>query len=178
MIPLFVTTFAVGLVLGVYAMLHGVERRQRGQSWVAQAMAEPRARLLWPSAASFLFVFGLSGYALTRATALSAVATALVAAGIAVAGIVLTILVIQAWAVPGARREPEDPRYLLQGYPGTIARGDAETTVTYEVDGTSHTVRAESIDGTPLEEGSEVVIERIEDGVAYVEVWAVVEQRI
>lgn len=178
MIPLFVSSFAVGLVLGVYAMLHGVERRRRGQSWVEQAVTEPRARLVWPSAASFLFVFGLVGYGVSRTTELGAAARGLVAAGGAVVAVVLTILVIQAWAVPGARRAPEDPRYLLQGYPGTVTIRDGVATVAYEVDGTRHTAVARAIDGGVLADGIEVVIERIEDGVAYVEGWAAVEQRI
>lgn len=178
MIPLFVSTFAVGLVLGVYAMLHGVERRQRGQSWVAQALSEPRARLLWPSAAGFLFFFGLAGYIASRSTALGTAGRLVVALGAAVAGIVLTLLVIQAWAVPSARRTPEDPRYLLQGYPGTVDFRDGVATVTYEVDGVRHRARAESIDGGALDDGTEVVIERIENDVAYVEAWAEVEQRI
>jgi hypothetical protein len=39
-------------------------------------------------------------------------------------------------------------------------------------------VRARSVDGAPVAVGDEVVIERIENDVAYVESWSVVEGRI
>jgi hypothetical protein len=40
------------------------------------------------------------------------------------------------------------------------------------------TAPAKSIDGNPVDVGTEVVIETITDGVASVELWSVVEQRI
>ena len=51
--------------------------------------------------------------------------------------------------------------------------------VTYlAADGAQYAIPARSFDGSPLEVGDEVIIDRIEDGVAWVEAWAVVEKRI
>ena len=37
---------------------------------------------------------------------------------------------------------------------------------------------AQSLDGTPVAVGTEVIIDRVEGGVAYVESWVEVEQRL
>jgi membrane protein implicated in regulation of membrane protease activity len=74
-----------------------------------------------------------------------------------------------------------DDRYLLQGHPASVTRGipaDGEGEIVYEADGRSWTVRARSWDGAPIGAGTEVAIERVEDGVAYVEAWAEVEARL
>jgi hypothetical protein len=47
-----------------------------------------------------------------------------------------------------------------------------------EVDGTRHAVIAVSLNGDSIAQGSDVVIERIEDGTAFVEPWAAVERRL
>jgi hypothetical protein len=39
-------------------------------------------------------------------------------------------------------------------------------------------VRARTIDGSAITTGEEVCIERLEDDVAFVELWAIVEQRL
>ena len=46
------------------------------------------------------------------------------------------------------------------------------------MDGAQYAIPARSFDGSPLEVGDEVMIDRIEDGIAWVEAWAVVEKRI
>jgi len=40
------------------------------------------------------------------------------------------------------------------------------------------TIRARSIDGSGIPSGTEVAIERLEEGVAYVELWSHVEERL
>jgi membrane protein implicated in regulation of membrane protease activity len=77
--------------------------------------------------------------------------------------------------------DPDDPRYVLQGHVATVTSpirpgGDGE--ISYVVEGTRHTVRARGLDGSVAERGTEVVIERIEDNVAYVEPWVEVEKRL
>jgi membrane protein implicated in regulation of membrane protease activity len=77
--------------------------------------------------------------------------------------------------------DPDDPRYVLQGHVATVTApiGPAgEGEIAYVVEGTRHTARARGLDGSTAERGVEVVIERIEDGVAYVEPWAEVEKRL
>jgi membrane protein implicated in regulation of membrane protease activity len=75
----------------------------------------------------------------------------------------------------------EDARYLLQGHPATVTAAidrAGEGEIAYEADGRRWTVRARSWDGAPLVAGTDVAIERVEGGVAYVEGWAEVETRL
>jgi hypothetical protein len=179
--------FITGLVLGVFAMLNGTERQ------IATAIApherrsehdpaaEPSPLFNLASFAAFAVGFGLAGYLLTRHTEWpwsARLALALVAGG---ASFALQALLIARWAIPGARADHIDQRYLLQG---TLARvtGDAPAdgtgTLVYALDGHEYTLPVRSMDGTALSSGMEVVIDRVEDGVAYAESWALVEQRL
>lgn len=170
----FLASLLSGLLLGVRAMLVGVERP-------GGTGAPPRAALSLPSIAVFATLFGLVGYLLLRyaaAGAAVALAIAIVVAGAGVAGFVA---LVAKWAVPSAAAEPEDERYLLQGTPAQVTRAitaDADGEVSYAVDGAQYATPARSFDGTPLDVGADVAIDRIEDGVAYVEAWALVERRL
>ena len=167
--------FLVGLLLGVRAMIVGVERPSR-------TGATPRTALTAPALASAATAFGLGGYVLYRhmdADAVVAVAIAAVLAGLSALG---TIALIAKWAVPSAAAEPPDERYLLQGTPAVVTRAvaaDLDGEVAYvAADGAQYASLARSFDGSALDVGEEVVIDRVEDGVAYVESWAVVEKRL
>jgi hypothetical protein len=77
--------------------------------------------------------------------------------------------------------DPDDPRYAMQGHVGKVTlamSAGGEGAISYEVSGTKATTRARSITADPLELGDDVCIERIENGVAYVERWTLVEQRL
>jgi hypothetical protein len=50
--------------------------------------------------------------------------------------------------------------------------------IQYEDVGAAPTVRARDISGGAIAVGLEVCIERVEDGVAHVELWALVEERL
>jgi membrane protein implicated in regulation of membrane protease activity len=73
-----------------------------------------------------------------------------------------------------------DPEVLT----GHIARVTAAISaaaagaVVYTLEGRRHDVAAVSLDGSPIQAGADVVIERIENGQAVVERWEVVEGRI
>jgi len=73
-----------------------------------------------------------------------------------------------------------DPEVLT----GHIARVTAAISaaaagaVAYTLEGKRHVVAAVSLDGGPIQAGVDVVIERIENGLAFVERWEVVEGRI
>ena len=173
----FLASLSAGLLLGVYAMLHGVERP--GPS---APNAPPRANVSLPTVAAFAFGFGLVGYLLLRyasANVAGALIGGMAAGGLAVAA---TVLLIARWAVPSAAADHVDERYLLQGTPARVTRalqGDVDGEVAYEAaDGAQYAIPARSFDGSPLEVGDEVIIDRIEGGVAFVEAWAVVEKRI
>jgi hypothetical protein len=171
----FLASLLAGLLLGVRTMIVGVERPD--PSGVA-----PRAALSAPAVAAAATLFGLVGYLLLRYAALGDVATLLVAAVAGIAAATGMVALIARWAVPSAAAEPPDPRYLLQGTPARVTRGmagDGEGEVEYHGnDGARYATPARSFDGSPLETGAEVAIDRIEDGVAYVESWALVEKRL
>lgn len=187
---LFIGSFACGLVLGVFQMLFGVERRSRPgpvtdtgaiPHTLAHAHREISARISLPSAAAFLTFFGLTGYLLTRFTAfgpLARIALAAIAGGVGIAGV---LALIKAWAVPSARREIVDERFVLMGHLArvtTAIASDHPGEIEYDVDGTRYTARAWSVERESVAAGSEVVIERVEDGFAYVEAWTHVEKRL
>jgi hypothetical protein len=179
--------FVSGLVLGVFAMLYGTERQiapavaPHDRRSEHEPAAEPSPLLNLASIAAFAVGFGLAGYLLTRYTAWpwgARLTLALVAGG---ASYALQVLLMARWAIPGARADSIDPRYLLQG---TLARvtQDAPTDGTgvlvYALDGREYTLPVRALDGTALAAGVDVVIDRVEDGVAYAELWALVEQRL
>jgi hypothetical protein len=100
---------------------------------------------------------------------------------IAGAGVALSAGLLAGWVLPSARREAVDERYLLQGHPARVSAAipsDGVGEIEYEADGRRYTVRARSWDGAAMTAGTDVAIDRVEDGVAYVEEWAVVETRL
>ena len=188
MSALFLACFVAGLALAVYAMLHGVERRvpanpvpphEATGSW--NSAAEPSPLLNAQSVAAFIAGFGIGGYVLDRFTALSALPVVVLALAIGAALVAASAVLIARWAIPGARSEHVDDRYLMQGHPAAVTRPierGADGEIVYEVDGRSYTVPARSWDGEPIAADADVVIERVEHGVAIVERWAQVEERI
>lgn len=195
LVALFIAAFIAGLLLGVRVMLHGVERpappparapHEPGSGY--DPTTEPSPLLNAGNAAAFLSVFGMVGYLVTRFSDLALPATVAVALAAGGGAVALSIALLAAWAIPGARREVVDERYLLQGHPATVTRaiagddatagGAADGEIVYESDGRRWTVPARSWDGAPIPPGDDVVIERVEGGVAYVEAWAQVETRL
>jgi hypothetical protein len=77
--------------------------------------------------------------------------------------------------------DPDDPRYVLQGHVATVtqaipAAGEGE--IVYGELADRRSLRARSIDEQGIDEGVEVCIERVENGIAFVELWALVEARL
>jgi hypothetical protein len=176
---LFVAALIAGLLLAVRAMLLGVERRRIPLG--AAPPPTPSVRFSTPVLSAFATTFGAAGYLLTRPGRLGTPSGTIVALIFGtVAGMFAVRLVRRAAAfVP--EHDPDDPRYVLQGHVATVTapigrNGDGE--ITYVVEGTRHTVRARGLDGSTADRGVEVVIERIEDSVAYVEPWVDVEKRL
>lgn len=184
---LFLASLLSGLLLGVHAMLTGVERppAARRPDPASPNVPPPpvpaQHRISPPTIAASATLFGLVGYLFLRYSTLGPAVTigaAAIAAGLGLAG---TLTLVTRWAVPGAAAQPADPRYLLQGTPARVTRAigpEADGEVTYEVDGARYATLARSFDGTALQAGADVAIDRIEDGIAYVEDWALVEQRL
>ncbi len=172
---LFLFAFIAGLLLGVRVMFFGAERRRLRP---ADAMPLRRSE---PAVVGFLLMFGIAGYLLTRHGTVSG------AVGVAIAtllGLVWAVVVTRV-AVATARMQPEhdpdDPRYVLQGHVALVSApipSDGEGAITFSEEGAERTIGARTIDGSAIAEGQEVCIERVEDDVAFVELWAIVEQRL
>lgn len=173
MSPIFLASLIVGLLLGVYFMSTGVERERPGGA--------TRVALLLPASGAFLSMFGLVGYLALRYSTLGAALTLVVALVAGLGAAAAAVSLVTRWAIPSAVADPVDPRYLLQGTPARVTRAmsaDRDGEVEYEADGARYATVARSFDGSSHEVGEEVVIDRIEDGIAYVEAWALVEQRL
>jgi hypothetical protein len=177
----FLASLLAGLLLGVRAMLVGVERPRPDGTGTRPAVS-------MPSIAAFATLFGLVGHLLLRYAELSpavALGLAVVAGALGVAG---AVALVARWAVsPPAEHDDHhhhgvDPRYLLQGTPAVVTRAvtaDRDGEIRYVgEDGAHYATPARSFDGSALEVGVDVAIDRIEDGVAYVEAWALVEKRL
>jgi hypothetical protein len=175
MIYVFVGLVFVGLVAAVRVMLYGVERhRPAGDS-------SPRSFSAFPALlATFCFVAGIVGYAGVRfgLTPATTWATALGAGSVAAFG---ASRVIATWWAVVPEHDVDDERYVLQGSLGRVVSPigvQAPGKISLESSGHKDTLPARAIDNQEIGVGTEVVIERIEDGVAYVEDWATVEKRL
>jgi membrane protein implicated in regulation of membrane protease activity len=132
--------------------------------------------------AAFSFCAGIVGYALSRFTQLGAIAQVVIA-GVAGGGLaILAATIVAKWALPRARKDIPDERFLLQGhFAHVIEDVGPDTTpglVAVEINGEEHTAPAVSLMGEAILKGTEVVIERIEGSLAFVETWSAVERRI
>ena len=179
----FLAAFLVGLVLGVHVMMHGVERVHSALPVRPSADGRYPASAARPVLAGFFTMFGVLGYLAHRDRdgLWPAGLAAAVAGGLA--GAWIGHIVVKRWAIPAAIADQPDERFVLMGHFGrvTTAIGDAASTagaIRYEIDGVAHTASARALDDMPIAAGTDVVIERIEDGVAWVEPWSQVEGRI
>jgi hypothetical protein len=175
----FAAALILGLLLAVRAMLLGVERSRT--PFGAPSPTRPSIRFSAPVISAFAVAFGATGYLLTRPGRMSAAAGTIVALLIGTLAGALTVRVVRRAAAFVPEHDPDDPRYVLQGHVATVTApigpgGDGE--IAYVVEGTRHTVRARGLDGSVADRGVEVVIERIEENVAYVEPWVEVEKRL
>ncbi|MGV3708071.1 MAG: hypothetical protein ACO1Q7_04460 [Gemmatimonas sp.] len=185
----FLAVLLLGLILGVRAMLLGTERLPSGVQLPAPHErtsehvpdAEPSALFNAASAAAFAFAFGLTGYLLTRFSALGILARVIISVLAGGGAMAVQSLLIARWAIPSARAEQVDERYLLQGTIGRISQSvpvNGEGELQYTLDGKTYRLPAREVTGAILEQNAEVVMDRVEGGVAYVESWAQVEQRL
>jgi len=175
MVYVFLAAFIAGLLLAVRVMFFGAERRRLRPS---DAMPLRRSE---PAAIAFLIMFGVAGYLLTRHGTMSTGAGSAVALllGLVWAAVVTRVAVVTARIQP--EHDPDDPRFALQGHLAVVSAAipsDGEGTITFTEAGADRTVRARAIDGSAIPQGEEVCIERLDESVAYVELWAIVEQRL
>jgi hypothetical protein len=182
----FLASFLTGLLLGVYAMIRGVERiGVRGRSLELDALGRPigaaRMALTAPIVGAFATVLGVTGYLLWRYTTLASGVQFSLALGAALVVTLVSTRAVTYWATQAAEHDVVDERYLLQGHPAQVVAPIAASQhgeIVYVVGGKRYETAADSLDGMPVAAGTEVVIDRVEHGVAYVEPWVQVEQRL
>ena len=177
MTALYLICFVGGLLLAVRVMLIGVERESRTPSTTRR-----RIRFWLPPFIAFVTIFGLSGYLLSRSPSRSAVAAGALAAVIGIVAAAASVWLVARWAKVVPQHDVDDPRYILQGHLARVvmpidAHGAAGEIV-FEVEREQRRLRARALDESSVSAGTDVVIERIEDGIAYVEPWVQVEQRL
>ena len=175
--------FLLGVAGLVYFLTRGVERRatrSRGLS-VDEFGRESGPRpitLAVPSISAALTVFGLVGYFAARFRVSVAAAVA-IAGVIGVIAALATAKVVAGWAGYAIQHDQPDERFVLQGHVATVLVADANRTeVEYTANGRKVVAPARCVNGSSLRAGSEVVIERVEEGIVYVEAWSHVEQRL
>ncbi len=170
----FLVAFIGGLVLAVFAMLHGVEHARRNRS------RAPSPFLNLPAIAAFAVGFGAVGYSLASRTTLPAWGVLLIAIGGGALAISGMITLLARWALRGI---PTAPGVVdeIQGQLAIVSReicpgGTGE--ISYEQMGKQIHIPARTLSDKRVPVGADVVIDRIENGVAFVEEWAAVEQRL
>ena len=173
---LFVAAFVSGLLLAVRLMFFGAERRRQR---LAEVMPLRRSEL---AIVAFLIMFGAAGYLLAQYSARSLTPRLMLATALGAGWALIVTRLAIATARLQPEHDPDDPRYVLQGRVGVATANipaGGEGTISYEDNlGAPCSVQAREIEGGSISSGEEVCIERIVDGVAYVERWANVEQRL
>jgi hypothetical protein len=170
----FLGAFIGGLVLAVFAMLHGVEHARRNRS------RAPSAFFNLPAIAAFAVGFGAVGYPLASRTTLPAWGILLIAIGGGALAISGMITLLARWALRGRRIAPGEIDEI-QGQLAIVSREISLTEtgeISYEQLGKQVHIAARTLSNKVVAVGADVVIDRIENGVAFVEEWATVEQRL
>lgn len=170
---LFDVVFLSGLLLSVRVMVSGVElRRGSGQ---------PIVRSRWAMLAGALTLSGFIGAVSVRQSPSALLIGALVLGGVVVGALSAQLLVSRVASMPFSDHE-FDPRFALQGVPALVvasipANGDGFVQLPVGSDARAP-IRARSLDGAAIACGEEVGVERIDGGVAFVEVWSAIEARL
>ena len=168
----FLVVFITGLLLAVFAMLNGVRRNQS---------RAPSAFFNLPAVAAFAIGFGAAGYPLASRTQLPMWGILLIAVAVGALAISGMITLLAQWAFRGIPAPSVAEDQEIQGQLAVVTREVTVSTpgeISYEYLGRKVKIAARPISTKALPVGADVVIDRIEDGVAFVEEWAVVEQRL
>ena len=172
----YLASFIGGLLLGVRIMIYGVERPRE------EHPAGERSFSLSPAVlVAFGLVFGIVGYVLTARQTGTDVSRLVISAVLGAIAAIVTARSVRRWWTVTPEHDVDDPRYVLQGILARVTKAIApgvDGEVAFTVGDEHRVLKARGIDDTPLAAESEVVIERIEDDVAYVESWAEVEKRL
>lgn len=173
---LFLVSFIGGLLLAVWIMIAGVERPRE-----ADPSGERTFRLSPPVVAVFGIIFGVVGYILFQRQLGSTATQAGIAAALAAVAAGVTARLVRDWWKVTPEHETDDERFVLQGHVARVTKpigAGVDGEVAFEVGTKQYVLPARGLDGSAIAVGLEAVIERIEDGIVYVESWAEVEKRL
>jgi hypothetical protein len=169
----FLFVFIAGVGAGVYSMFQGVTPGPSARGTTRFGLISA------PSVAAFAIVFGAVGYLCATRTLLSHPAILAIASGSGAATIPLSAPLtakLARWRKAIFSGEAE-----IEGQLATVSRPITRTApgeVVFERDGEKIRNRAVHILDEDLAIGEDVVIDRIENGTAYVEDWHAVERRL
>lgn len=171
----FTAAFIAGLVLAVFAMLRGVEKR------TGDEIRRPLAGLNLPVFGMALIAFGAVGYLVSRYGSLGFAVRLLIATLSGIAAYAGMTLLLAKWALRAPLEDPHELQELIQGHIAVVVQeigADAPGRIEYTLNGHHHSVEARSLTGQPIPAGTEVVIDQQQGEVAQVEPWASVEPRL
>ena len=166
--------FLLGLALAVHVMLHGIERWKRRRSTKPSAVFTP------PTVAALAMGIGASGYLLTSQTTLSAFTVFVISLAIGAGAVSGMITLMAKWALRSSvpvHSDEDDINGQVATVTHDIVPGSRGEISWYAWD-KQHVLPAVAIGNDIIAAGTEVVIDVIEDGVARVELWSVVERRL
>lgn len=171
----FLTAFIAGLALAVHSMLHGVEQWRRKRSDRPSAVLNP------PTVAALLVGVGATGYLLISRTQLGILAVLVVSMAVGTAAVAGMIVLMAKWALRSTTQNHFDHDEDVSGQVATVTStisSEAPGEIEYFAWNQHHVLPATSIDSSIVPEGTEVVIDSVENGLARVELWSVVELRL
>jgi hypothetical protein len=171
----FLTAFIGGLALAVHSMLHGVERWRRKRSDKPSAVFNP------PTVAAFAVGVGATGYLLTSRTDIGFFTVLALSLIVGAAALIGMIVLMAKWALRTPAQGNMSHDEEINGQVATVVRTitpDAPGEIEYFAWNKHHLVPAVSIGSSVIPEGTEVVIDNVENGIARVELWSVVELRL
>lgn len=156
-------------------MLHGVES-DRGAE-----VSRPAPHLNLPALAALMVAFGAVGYMLIRNSTLGSLPTIAIALGSGVAGWLGMTFLMAKWALKPGNPNAHHHAEAIQGQLAQVVDPISPTSlgsIRYQKNGKDHESPARGITAINLPHGADVVIDRFDDGIAVVEDWASVEQRL
>ncbi len=154
-------------------MLHGVESSKKGST------KRPSAIFNAPSTSVFAIVLGAIGYLLVTHTTIGLVPIIAIGIGAAFIATTTAVVLLARWALPHSG--DEDEADALQGLVARVTRSISPSSpgeIAFLSNGAKRTLAAQSIEESEIPHDTEVVIDGIHNGVAHVELWSAVEQRL
>lgn len=173
----YAVAFGLGLLISVYAMINGSIKPTPDPSQIKR-----------PSAVFNLFVvgagitaLGIFGYLFSSYSQFDTQAVLLIALAAAFAGGLGMSILMAKWAFSGPLSDPHEDMEELQGTVAMVTKDitpDQIGEISYIFRGETLTAPAKCLSDNSVSAGTEVVIDVIEDGLASIEIWEIVAERI